>query len=154
MVNAQVKVFHPAIGRPLLAALIFDILWLVGTGTGGVHYYIRFEKRPEHLVRDFVVLKKRVETFVYGGIGHLHEVNQQVEVFQACRIALVSQVYCFLPYSPSPPDMYRQIPDPVRPPRPNYIPRPSTYELRSSLGENLSQKTGGMQISPRFVLHH
>lgn len=53
----QVKVFNLVVRRSLLAALVFDTPRLTGTETGGVDHHIRFEERPEHLVRDFVVLE-------------------------------------------------------------------------------------------------
>ena len=75
------KVFHLVVRRPLLAALVFDTPRLAGTETGGVHHRVRFEKRPEQIVCDFVALQECGEVFGRGGIGHLHEVDQQVEVF-------------------------------------------------------------------------
>jgi hypothetical protein len=71
-----VKLFHPVLQLPLFAKKIFDTPRLAITKTSSVNHYIRYEKRSEQIVGDFVGLKKRSDTFGCEGIGRLHEVDQ------------------------------------------------------------------------------
>lgn len=84
------EVFQPAVRRSLLAEAIFDAPRLARTETSGVYHRIWFEKRPEQIIRDFLVLKKGDKAIVGRGVGFLNEADQQVEMFQARRIALVT----------------------------------------------------------------
>lgn len=78
----HVKVFQSVLHRPLFAEMVSDTTGLAGTVTGGVNYHVRFEKRPQQVIGDFVVLKKRGKAFSGGRIGRFYEVDQQVEVLQ------------------------------------------------------------------------
>lgn len=71
----HVKVFQLVLHRSLFAEMVSNTPWLAGTVTGGVHHHIRFEKRPQQIIGDFMVLKKRGKAFSSGRIGHFYEVD-------------------------------------------------------------------------------
>jgi hypothetical protein len=71
----HIKVFKPVLHRPLFAEMVSDTPGLAGTVTGGVHHHVQFEKCPQQIIGDFVILKKRGKAFSGGRIGHLYEVD-------------------------------------------------------------------------------
>jgi hypothetical protein len=69
----HMKVFHPIGLYSLFAKIELDASWLASAGTSGVHNRVRLKESPKKVVCDFMLLKKRTQTFGGGRVGFLNE---------------------------------------------------------------------------------
>ena len=70
----HMKVLHPIDLCPLFARIELDASWLASAGTSGVHNRVRLEESPKKVICDFMLLKKRTQTFRGGRVGFLDEI--------------------------------------------------------------------------------
>lgn len=69
------KVFYLIIYLSFLAKMIYNISRLTGTEKDNINYYIRYKKRSEEVVDNFIVFKKSDKEYDYRDIYILYKVN-------------------------------------------------------------------------------
>lgn len=82
VMTPYMKVFHSFNLLSLFPEVILDTSWLACADASGINDRVRLGESPQKIIRDLMLLKKRIEAFGSRLVGVFDEIKQQIKMLK------------------------------------------------------------------------